>query len=174
MWRAPPAQQRTNHTHSHSSLRRTRHERGPAQWQPAATVIPLRLMLLAPPFSRILRQNCRALEWNHLVTNDLRLARRSSRCKSLCQVREGPLLWSTTDRNSSTVAPWMHAGMHPDGAAMHKCAKRLKLLQYVFRPTELLGSVAGPHYHNFAHLLRCTSAGRLQCVCSANIRSGTN
>ena len=86
---------------SHSRLRRTRHERVPAQWQPVTTVIPLRLMLPAPPFSEIVRRNGRALELTHLVTNHSRLAHRAARSTSLGLVREDPGFWGTTDRNGS-------------------------------------------------------------------------
>jgi hypothetical protein len=85
----------------HSRLRRTRHVRVPAQWQPVTTVIPLRLMLPAPPFSEIVRRNGRALELTHLVTNHSRLAHRAARSTSLGLVREDPGFWGTTDRNGS-------------------------------------------------------------------------
>jgi hypothetical protein len=55
------------------------------------------------PLSEIVRRNGRALELTHLVTNHSRLAHRAARSASLGQVREGPLFWSTTDRNGSSA-----------------------------------------------------------------------
>ena len=96
-------EQSVNHTSPRSRLRRSRHGRVQAQWQPVTTVIPLRLMLLAPPFSRILRRNGCALELTHLVTNHSRLAHRAARSTSLGLVREDPGFWGTTDRDVTPI-----------------------------------------------------------------------